>query len=76
MSLKYNFHQFLDLNELEVRPPEPIIKIEANEHDQFLVKEERNYADDVLVVGPRYQNKDVRCGYSQFLGKFTSGVFG
>lgn len=68
--------KFKDLNEMEVRQPEPIIKIEPDDNGNFVVKQERNYADDILVVGPRYQNKDVRCGCSNFLGKFTSGVFG
>ena len=61
---------------MEVRQPEPIITIEPGDDGNYLVKQERNYADDVLVVGPRYQNKDVRSGFSNYLGKITSGVFG
>lgn len=38
------------------------------------VKVVPNYADDPLVVGPRYQHEDFRCSYAGHLGLFSSGV--
>ncbi|CAO1410188.1 unnamed protein product [Diamesa serratosioi] len=64
-----------DLNNLEVRPPLKRISISSDiTGSKYLVNQEDNIADSVLVVGERYQNSDVRCGCSSSLGKLTSGV--
>lgn len=67
----------LDLNQMKVRPPREIVKIEAATHDnKYIVKQEPSLADNVLVVGERYQPVDIRSICSTHLGKFTSGVMG
>lgn len=63
------------LNELEVRPPREVVKIEAAPDAQsFFVKQEPDIADHVLVVGERYQMVDIKSICSRHLGKFSSGV--
>jgi hypothetical protein len=62
---------------MEVRPPRQIVKIkEVSDTGKFLVKQEESVADNVLVVGPRYQIDDVRTMCSLSLGRFTSGITG
>jgi mitochondrial mRNA pseudouridine synthase TRUB2 len=68
----------LDLNQMEVRPPREIVKIEAvsNEHNEekYIVRTEPDLADNVLIVGERYQPEDISSVCSCHLGKFSSGV--
>jgi tRNA U55 pseudouridine synthase TruB len=66
-----------DLNQLKVREPRDLVRIEgiqADDETKYIVKREPNYADNLLVVGERYQNEDVRCGVTTPLGIFSSGV--
>ncbi|KAK2586348.1 hypothetical protein KPH14_010640 [Odynerus spinipes] len=49
-----------DLNEMKVRPPDPYISIEGETTTKMRVITHPNYADDPLVVGPRYQEKDIK----------------
>lgn len=72
-----NLISILDLNQMEVRPPRQIVKIEENPlSGKYLVKQEESVADNILVVGERYQPDDVRAMSSLHLGRFTSGVAG
>lgn len=67
----------IDLNELEVRPQREIVKIEADpSSEKFLVTQQKDLADNVLVVGERYQLSDIRSSTSCALGKFSCGVLG
>lgn len=69
------FRTVLDLNQMKVRPPREIVKIEATSGDSgYIVKQEESLADNILVVGERYQPVDIRSVCSIHLGKFTSGV--
>lgn len=80
---KFNFFSFVycqtsnvsDLNEMKVRPMRDRVCIEAVASDShYLVKQEPNLADNVLVVGERYQPIDFKSLCSIHLGKFTSGI--
>lgn len=59
---------------MNVRPPREIVKIEAVSDSKYIVKQEQSFADNVLIVGERYQPVDIRSICSIHLGKFTSGV--
>lgn len=70
---------FLDLNDMEVRPPKEVVRIEAipsgaAEESKYIVKQEQSFADNILVVGERYQPVDFKSVCSLHLGKFSSGV--
>lgn len=71
---------FLDLNQMEVRPPREIVKIESvsdeGDEERYVVKTEPDPADNILVVGERYQPQDISSVTSCHLGKFSSGVVG
>ncbi|XP_025829327.1 mitochondrial mRNA pseudouridine synthase Trub2 [Agrilus planipennis] len=62
------------LDKLEVRPPGEYIQIEGDTTKELNIVKKVNLADDVLVVGPRYQFGDVSCSWSSYLGPNTSGV--
>lgn len=68
----------LDLNQMEVRPPRELVRIEAipneNNEEMYMVKTESDFADSTLVVGERYQPGDISSVCSCHLGKFSSGV--
>lgn len=69
------------MNNLKVRPPKQIVKIEEmhdelNNETKYVVKQEENLADHVRVVGQRYQPVDFKSLCSCHLGKFSSGVLG
>lgn len=73
------------MNQMKVRPPREIVKIEAQPNfsssDEssdvtYVVKQEQSLADNVLVVGERYQPVDFKSAFSCYLGRFTSGVMG
>lgn len=60
---------------MKVRSPNERVMIEANSSgDKSLVRHEINYADHVLVVGDRYQPKDLKLMSAIRLGRFTSGL--
>ncbi|KAI5743835.1 hypothetical protein M8J77_022664 [Diaphorina citri] len=65
-----------DLNSLSVRPPKPYIKIEGDTTKPMKVSVIESYADNPLVVGPRYQVEDFRYEWATYPGLKTSGVFG
>lgn len=61
---------------MEVRPPENRVVISGDTTKSLEVKLEPSYADNVLVVGPRYQTKDLKCIWTTHLGMRVSGVCG
>lgn len=63
-----------DLNLLEPRPSRPHIVIEGSVAEELVVKERENFADHPLVIGPRYQPKDIKLSYALHLHKNISGV--
>ncbi|CAN7993604.1 unnamed protein product [Ixodes hexagonus] len=65
-----------DLNELEVRPPTDFVKIEGSlaSGEKLTVTTVPNLADHPLVVGPRYQAKDIKLTWVNDVGKYPSGV--
>lgn len=69
-----NVNSVLELNEMECREPEKYVAIEGSPSTNISVIVRENYADNILVAGPRYQVEDLRCGYSNHLGDDTSGV--
>ncbi|XP_050424537.1 pseudouridylate synthase TRUB2, mitochondrial [Adelges cooleyi] len=63
-----------DLNDLEVRPPEPRVVITGDTTKELQVNVEPSYADNPLVVGPRYQEGDLKCIWTTHLASRISGV--
>lgn len=64
-----------------MRPPSQVVRIEEEFNDngedvKYIVKQEENMADNVLVVGPRYQPADFKSAISCYLGRFSSGLLG
>jgi len=66
----------IELNLCGVRSPENRVVISGDTTKELNVKVESNYADNVLVVGPRYQTQDIKCIWTTHLGKRVSGVCG
>lgn len=64
----------VDLNSLNVRAPENRIVISGDTTKELKVQVQPSYADNVLVVGPRYQTGDIKCIWTTYLGKRVSGV--
>ncbi|KAF7387882.1 hypothetical protein HZH66_010649 [Vespula vulgaris] len=67
-------HICRDLNEMEVRPPDNYVVIEGKTNEKLEVIVRPNYADDELVVGPRYQYNDISLSAANRLSIDTSGV--
>jgi hypothetical protein len=73
---------FIDLSELESRPPRNHVFIEGNPpsssspSSSLSVHIAPSFADHPLVVGPKYQPEDIRCTWGAHLGKNVSGVLG
>lgn len=63
-----------ELNQMKCRPCSDYIQIEGDPMKHLTVIRKENLADHPLVVGPRYDQKDVRCTWSNFLGFNTSGI--
>lgn len=61
---------------METRPVEKYVKIEGATNRQLSVTVDNNYADHPLVAGARYHPNDIRCTWSIYHGKNTSGVAG
>lgn len=60
---------------MTVRAPRERVCIEAVPgSNKYVVKQEQNLADHVLVVGERYQPCDFKSQTSLHLGRFTSGL--
>lgn len=60
---------------MKVRPTRDRVLIEADPGaGKYVVKQEPNWADHVMVSGARYQPTDVKSIVSNHLGKFTSGI--
>lgn len=64
------------MNSVGVRSPENRVTISGDTTKELQVKLETNYADNVLVVGPRYQSNDFKCIWTTHLGMRVSGVCG
>jgi hypothetical protein len=62
------------LNEMECRPPIDYVSIEGDPSKKLSVTVKPNLADHPSVVGPRYQNQDCACSWSNYLGFNSSGV--
>lgn len=69
-------YDFIDLNAMGVRSPENRVVISGDTTKALDVKVEPSYADNVLVVGPRYQTEDIKCIWTTHLGNRVSGVCG
>lgn len=59
---------------MKCRPVDKYVSIDGETNKKLSVNVQDSYADDPLVVGPRYVPKDVRCTWVTFLGRNTSGV--
>lgn len=70
------YNIIIELNLCGVRSPENRVVISGDTTKELNVKVESNYADNVLVVGPRYQTQDIKCIWTTHLGKRVSGVCG
>jgi len=70
------YHFIIELNLCGVRSPENRVVISGNTTKELNVQLEPSYADNVLVVGPRYQTQDIKCIWTTHLGKRVSGVCG
>lgn len=63
-----------DLNLLKTRLATPMVAIEGSVTENLVVKVTENYADHPLVLGPRYQPKDIKLAWAHQLDKNISGV--
>ncbi|XP_033228000.1 mitochondrial mRNA pseudouridine synthase Trub2 [Belonocnema kinseyi] len=63
-----------DLNALKVRPPDPYVLIEGETNKKLRVSVRPSFADNVLVVGPRYQPQDFKINWANHLYQDTTGV--
>lgn len=59
---------------MKVRPPDPYVLIEGETNKQLTVSVRSSYADNILVVGPRYQESDIRINYANHLQQNSSGI--
>lgn len=64
------------MNALDGRSPESRVVITGDTTSKLEVTVQPSYADNVLVVGPRYQNEDFKCIWTTHLGMRVSGVCG
>ncbi|KZC07810.1 putative tRNA pseudouridine synthase 2 [Dufourea novaeangliae] len=64
----------IDLNNQRVRPPMQHVAIEGPTNQFMKVVVRESYADNPLVVGPRYQPNDFRLSATKLTGMDTSGV--
>lgn len=62
------------MNALEGRPPTGYVAIEGEPTEKLTITVRPNLADHPLVVGPRFQERDLPVSWSNFLGWNTSGV--
>lgn len=63
-----------DLNAMKVRPPDRYVSIEGDTTSEMKVVTHPNYADDPLVVGPRYQESDFSFSSGNKLETDSCGV--
>lgn len=63
-----------DLNQLKPRPPAPVVAIEGSVDGKLVVSQKENFADNTLVLGPRYQPLDIKMSWALHLDKNISGV--
>lgn len=63
-----------ELNEMKVRPPDTYVSIEGDTTKDMKVITHPNYADDPLVVGPRYQEDDIKFSVVNYMEKDSCGV--
>lgn len=63
-----------DLNQLRPRPATPVVAIEGSVGEKMVVTRKENFADHPLVLGPRYQPKDIKLSWALNLDKHISGV--
>lgn len=65
-----------DLNTLETRPAKEMIKIvgDVGVDKNFQIQRTLSLADHPLVVGDRFQDKDIPINIYQNLGLYISGV--
>uniref|UniRef100_A0A6B0V8Q5 Putative pseudouridine synthase n=1 Tax=Ixodes ricinus TaxID=34613 RepID=A0A6B0V8Q5_IXORI len=65
-----------DLNEMEVRPPTDFVKIVGSlaSGKELTITTVPNLADHPLVVGQRYQAKDIKLTWVHDIGRYPSGV--
>lgn len=61
---------------MEVRPPRKIVTIDGDvcTGKNLSVNVKESLADHPLVVGPRYQYKDISLSWAHYIGWYTSGV--
>ncbi|XP_011685358.1 PREDICTED: probable tRNA pseudouridine synthase 2 [Wasmannia auropunctata] len=63
-----------DLNRMHVRPPITHVCIKGDTTKKMKVITHPSYADHPLVVGPRYQPKDIKLICANYLSKDMSGL--
>ncbi|XP_033322158.2 pseudouridylate synthase TRUB2, mitochondrial [Megalopta genalis] len=63
-----------DLNAMRVRPPVKHVFIEGPTNGPMTVGVRDSYADNTLVIGPRYQPNDFRMGCTKMVPMDTCGV--
>ncbi|XP_078044992.1 pseudouridylate synthase TRUB2, mitochondrial [Augochlora pura] len=63
-----------DLNDMYVRPPDQHVVIEGPTNGPMNVVVRDSYADNPLVVGPRYQQNDFKMACTKIVGTDTCGV--
>lgn len=59
---------------MHVRPPIQHVCIKGNTTEKMKVTTRPSFADDLLVVGPRYQLNDIKLASANSLSRDTSGL--
>lgn len=63
-----------DLNDMYVRPQRKYVAIEGETNKNMKVIIRKSFADDPLVIGPRYQPNDFKLAATKIMHKDISGV--
>lgn len=63
-----------DLNDMYVRPQRKYVAIEGETNKDMKVIIRKSFADDPLVIGPRYQPNDFRLAATKIMHQDISGV--
>lgn len=67
---------FVDLNEMTLNEPKPIVQIDSNNNGRYSIQLVPNLGQHILATGPRYNVDQLKIIAAHHLGYFTSGVLG
>lgn len=59
---------------MEQMPATPQVRIESGQNNDYKVSVVRNLAEHELVIGPNYEQKDIKILTVRSMGRNTSGI--